>query len=327
MAEIMAKIMDRISTDPVAWTAETPLPNDGIVNIDADCLRELNATLETLRTNPMPMLALNLDDFDIPACRAMMASVKDTLDNGIGFAILDTLPVETMEKDEAKALYWLMLSMVGQTVGQSWDGKMMFDVTDTGRAYGAGTGVRGAMTANRHRYHTDNSYNLAPEYVSLLCLQTAMEGGISGLASFYSVHNVLLKEYPDLVPRFYEPFPYERHRQHAPDDELVLPKPLFKYDGKSLGVCLGVTRIRAGYEIMGKTMDARTEAALDALDEVLLRPELGKEFIFKTGQIQILNNSRIAHRRTAYTDWPEPERKRHLARIWLRTKGRRFYMG
>lgn len=74
-------------------------------------------------------------------------------------------------------------------------------------------------------------------------------------------------------------------------------------------------------------MDARTEAALDALDEILLRPELGREFLFETGQIQILNNRKIAHRRTRYTDWPEPDRKRHLARLWLRDHGRKFYMG
>ncbi|MFT5172706.1 MAG: hypothetical protein ACI8W7_000873, partial [Gammaproteobacteria bacterium] len=44
-------------------------------------------------------------------------------------------------------------------------------------------------------------------------------------------------------------------------------------------------------------------------------------------QIQIVNNRRIGHRRTGYTDWPEPERKRHLMRIWLRNHGRAFYMG
>lgn len=323
MTEMISKLLD----EPVVWKSDTSLPNDGIVSIDDACHAELTETLQTIRSNPLPMVALNPADFHMPACKDLMATVKETLDTGIGFAILDTVPVDEMEKDEAKALYWLLLSMIAKSVSQSWEGKMMFDVTDTGHQAGPGTGIRGAMTNNRHRYHTDNAYNLAPEYVSLLCLRTAKEGGISGLVSFYAVHNVLLEEYPDLLPRFYEPFPYERHRQHAPDDDLIRPKPLFEYDGTALKVCLGVSRIRAGYELMGEKMDARTEAALDALDEVLLRPDLGKEFIFEPGQIQILNNSRIAHRRTAYTDWPEPDRKRHLARIWLRNNGRHFYMG
>jgi hypothetical protein len=33
--------------------------------------------------------------------------------------------------------------------------------------------------------------------------------------------------------------------------------------------------------------------------------------------MQFLHNHQILHDRTAYDDWPEPERKRHLLRLWL----------
>lgn len=36
-----------------------------------------------------------------------------------------------------------------------------------------------------------------------------------------------------------------------------------------------------------------------------------------TGGIQLLHNHQILHDRTGYVDWPEPERKRHLLRLWL----------
>jgi hypothetical protein len=42
---------------------------------------------------------------------------------------------------------------------------------------------------------------------------------------------------------------------------------------------------------------------------------------------KLVNNRRMAHRRTAFRDWPEPERKRHLVRLWLRARGRAFYNG
>jgi len=48
---------------------------------------------------------------------------------------------------------------------------------------------------------------------------------------------------------------------------------------------------------------------------------------FNKKQIQIVNNKRIGHRRTAFRDWDEPERRRHLVRIWLRDTGRPFYQG
>ena len=38
---------------------------------------------------------------------------------------------------------------------------------------------------------------------------------------------------------------------------------------------------------------------------------------FEPGDIQLLHNHQILHDRTGFEDWPEPERKRHLLRLWL----------
>jgi hypothetical protein len=38
--------------------------------------------------------------------------------------------------------------------------------------------------------------------------------------------------------------------------------------------------------------------------------------------IQLLHNHTILHARSAYEDWPEVERKRHLLRLWLSPPGR-----
>jgi len=35
------------------------------------------------------------------------------------------------------------------------------------------------------------------------------------------------------------------------------------------------------------------------------------------GDIQLVHNHTLLHDRTAFTDWPEPERRRHLLRLWL----------
>ena len=40
-------------------------------------------------------------------------------------------------------------------------------------------------------------------------------------------------------------------------------------------------------------------------------------FQLAPGDIQLLHNHQILHARSAFTDWPEPERKRHLLRLWL----------
>ena len=51
------------------------------------------------------------------------------------------------------------------------------------------------------------------------------------------------------------------------------------------------------------------------------------DFDFQAGQIQIVDNRCIGHRRTGFEDWPEPERRRHLVRLWVRNQGRPFYAG
>jgi hypothetical protein len=38
---------------------------------------------------------------------------------------------------------------------------------------------------------------------------------------------------------------------------------------------------------------------------------------FKPGDVQFVHNHTILHDRTAFVDWPEPERRRHLLRLWL----------
>ena len=45
--------------------------------------------------------------------------------------------------------------LLGRQVTQKWDGTMIYDVRDTGRAYGYG--VRGSVTNIELSFHTDNA--------------------------------------------------------------------------------------------------------------------------------------------------------------------------
>jgi hypothetical protein len=57
--------------------------------------------------------------------------------------------------------------------------------------------------------------------------------------------------------------------------------------------------------------------ALDMLAELAGDPEFRLDMTFMPGDIQFLHNHTILHARSAYEDWPEVERKRHLLRLWL----------
>ena len=57
--------------------------------------------------------------------------------------------------------------------------------------------------------------------------------------------------------------------------------------------------------------------ALDLLDVLAEDSEFHLDMEFAAGESQFLHNHTVFHDRTAFVDWPEPERKRHLLRLWL----------
>ena len=313
-------------TGPIAWTGDTLAAEDGVLRLDFECRKELDGALAAIRANPLPTLMVEPSAFELPACRDLMKRARHVLENGVGYVLIDRLALDDCTPDEAKTLYWLLVQLLARPVAQSWDGKMIYDVRDLGRP--PGNGVRPDITNAEQSFHTDNSYNLCPpDYVALLCVQPAMEGGVSRIVSFYTAHNEMLARYPGLLRRLYEPFLFDRQREHAPDDAKVLRHALFEYDGERLTGRLSRFQVRNGHALAEVPLDADGEAALEALDAVMNAPRIHREFFFERGQIQILDNRRIGHKRTGFRDFGEPERKRHLVRLWLRDWGRRFYNG
>ncbi len=57
--------------------------------------------------------------------------------------------------------------------------------------------------------------------------------------------------------------------------------------------------------------------AVDLLEAIAASPEFVLAFTMKPGDIQLINSHVTFHNRTAFEDWPQPERHRHLLRLWL----------
>jgi hypothetical protein len=59
------------------------------------------------------------------------------------------------------------------------------------------------------------------------------------------------------------------------------------------------------------------QEALDLFDCLADDSALHLPMEFQPGDIQLVHNHTVLHDRTAFVDWPEPERRRHLLRLWL----------
>lgn len=312
-----------------AWTRDTLTPRDWTVALPGAARDELLAVAAEIRRSPVPLFLLDPRDFALDACRATMAEVRRVTQTGPMFAVLDRLPMEEITRDEAIGLYWLLSSVLARPVAQKLNGQMLFDVMDTGAKLKPGSGVRPTVTNVDLRFHNDNSYNEAPpDYVCLLCLHPARQGGVSQVVSVATVHAALAERHPELLPRLYRPFWYDRHAEHQPGEPTTYAAPMFERgtDG-TIKARLALSEIHAGYELRGERLDNETAAALQAVQEVFDRPELRVELDFQPGQIQYVNNRATGHARTEFVDHPEPERRRHLVRLWLRDGGKRGYRG
>lgn len=309
-----------------AWTGLDLDPESCVVRLDDATHEEINRIAAEMRMLPLPLLLRTPDQFDMPRLCGVMQEVNKLLIDGPGIGVVDALPLETLEQDEAVALFWVLGYFVGPLVAQTWDGTMMYDVTDTGKTFSYG--VRASRTRSTLVFHTDNASGRAlPDMVGLICLRQAAEGGESRFCNLGTIHNRLLEEYPKALERLYRPLYYDRQAEHAEGQPKVSCGPMFSWEGDRLCVRANVDLVRKGYDVAGVDIDVETKSALEALIRVTADPSLWVELPLCRGQLQFLNNRRIAHYRGEYQDSPDPTLKRHLVRTWHRRTGQPTFDG
>ncbi|MDH3631080.1 MAG: TauD/TfdA family dioxygenase [Gammaproteobacteria bacterium] len=312
--------------DRLVWLASDIDSNDYLVTPNDAALAEIEQLAHFFTDNPLPLLQRKLEELELPTCRALMAQMKSILDDGVGFAVLDRLPVDDYPIDTLLEVYWVLGQCIGRPVAQKWSGEMIYNVSDTGADYAYGT--RGSYTSVELNFHTDNAFaRMVPDYVGLFCRHPAKSGGVSRFCSLYSVHQRMLEQYPEELARLYQPVLYDRQKEHRDGAEPICLAPYFSWCNERMFARANASLIRKGYEVAGEPMDEPLIRALNAIDEVCDSADLWYEAPLKRGQIQYLNNHEVGHYRSAFEDYDEPERKRHLYRLWHREAGSSSYDG
>ncbi|MNV72969.1 Taurine catabolism dioxygenase TauD, TfdA family [compost metagenome] len=77
--------------------------------------------------------------------------------------------------------------------------------------------------------------------------------------------------------------------------------------------------IEPGFERSGTPATPAQIEAMDLFDALAGSDELCFAMEMEPGDMQLLNNHVIVHSRTAFEDYEEEDKKRHLLRLWLRT--------
>ena len=141
-------------------------------------------------------------------------------------------------------------------------------------------------------------------------------GGVSSIASSYTIHNAVLARRPDLLRVLYQPFCIDRRGEGDSTAPPYYSTPIFMWQSGRLFV-----RFNPGYILLAQQYNAAPRLTEDQRDAIELFKMLCKQFTIninlRAGDLQLLNNNVIVHARSAYEDHPEAAKKRHLLRLWL----------
>jgi alpha-ketoglutarate-dependent taurine dioxygenase len=308
-----------VGQDPRAWTDATAGdPHQWYQPVAPDLY---TALLDQVVAFPheQPLADLQLTDDVRQGLHPWIQPALNELEHGRGFVILTRLPVEQLSQRQAIAVYWLLGQLLGEPFAQNVEGTLLYDVRNTGQDLVSG--ARFSVTNYESSFHTDNSFgDTILDYVGLLCLQDAASGGLSQNVSGYAVLDVMRREYPAEFETLRQPFHVDRRGGALAGQSPTAQRPVITWENGGLVLRYLRHWIEVGHEKAGQPLTLDQRRALDCLDHVVARPELRIEFMLQPGQIYFTNNRWVLHNRTAFEDYPEPERRRHLVRLWLQAR-------
>lgn len=283
-------------------------------------LAELDAAVAGARARGLSWETTKAEDFPLPGLAALIADIREELENGSGLLLLRGIDPARYSLDEARLLYAGLCRRIGTLVYSNRGGEIMRDIRDVGRDVGKRYGALDdgflssysrTLSNGALRYHTDRC-----DVVALFCIRQAVKGGISKLCSSPAVHNAMLQRRPNLCAALYENVWRSRFGEEDEGDTMGYKLPVWGVRDGKFTSHYSRTFVEAGQRQANapRVSPAQWEA-LDLLAD--LADELGFAMSFAPGDIQFVNNHIIYHARTAFEDDADAGRDRLLLRLWL----------
>jgi hypothetical protein len=275
-------------------------------------LAEIESASRRLFTDDVDWQSVRPDDFPLPTLRPRLSGIVDEILEGRGFFLLRGLPVERWGR-RLSAVAFLGLGLhLGNLRSQNRLGHLLGHVKDLGLT-SKDPDVRIYQTRERQNYHTDSC-----DVVGLLCLHPARSGGLSSLVSSVTLFNEMRSRRPDLARVLFEPIQTDRRGEVPACQQPFFNIPVFNWHAGLLSAVYQRSYIESARRFP-EVPPLRPEQveALDLFDRLANDPALHFQMELRAGDVQLVHNHTLLHDRTAFEDWPEPERRRHLLRLWL----------
>jgi hypothetical protein len=306
---------DAAIDDPSCWLAADLEADEGWIHkLTSDEIAELDRAVEGILARSLGAERFGRDEFPLPAFAGTIARWAHALDHGRGVVLVRGLDPKRYDEDALLALYWGIGVHLGLPIPQNAKGHLLGHVRDTGSDYQANN-VRGYTTSAQLKAHCD-----ASDVVGLLCRHPAKSGGESLIASSTAVFNHIRAEHPEYLPHLMGGFHFDLRGEGVTDDpdETTFNKvPVFSWHAGRLSCRYNGKTIIDGMRKTGQPLAGTALEAVQAVGRLAMGKPFRYDMTFEQGDIQLLSNHAILHARSAFEDWPEPERKRDLWRLWL----------
>ncbi len=296
-----------------AWLGpEMAARGDWIEPLGAAELHELAAASDAWADFAADMTQLTRAQFPLPTLGPRLARLGRELIDGRGFALLRGLPIEQWGRRRCAVAFYGLGAHLGRALSQNAQGHVLGHVRDMGLS-SRDPNVRIYQTDERQTFHTDSA-----DLVGLLCLHTARVGGLSALVSSAALYNTMRAQRPDLAACLFEPLATDRRGEVPAGAKPYFEIPVFNWFAGQLSAIYQRQYIDSSQRF-GDAPRLRPEQvqALDLLDALTDDPALHFTMALEPGDMQFVHNHALLHDRTAFTDWPEAPRRRHLLRLWL----------
>ena len=273
---------------------------------------EVAAATDRLAAGDVEIAAIRRNDFPLPKSAPRLSRIRRDVLGGRGFALIRGVAIDPADIRRAAIAFFGLGSYFGNARPQNAQGHVLGHVRDLGRS-SADPNTRIYQTRERQTFHTDSC-----DIVGLLCLKTAKKGGLSALVSAVTMYNEIRRSRPDLVPALFAPIETDRRGEVAAGAKPYFRIPVFSWHAGLLSVIYQRQYIESARRFPDvASLTPRQVEALDLFDALANDARLHMHMEFRPGDIQLVHNHTLLHDRTAFEDWPELSRKRHLLRLWL----------
>lgn len=283
-----------------------------IERLSEDEIREVEKAVRGLDASRIELGAITGEDVALPTLGPRLQSLLDEVLKGRGFVLIKGLPVARWSKRDAALAFLIIGAQLGALRMQNADGHLLGHVRDLGRS-STDPNTRIYQTNERQTFHTDSC-----DVVGLMCLRRAKSGGLSSLVSSTTIFNEMRRRRPDLLRVLLDPIETDRRGEVPEGAKPYFTIPVFNDHDGLISAIYQRQYIESARRFAGVAPLTPTQIqALDLFDELANDPKLNLMMELEPGDIQLVHNHTILHDRTAFKDFPEPERKRHLLRLWL----------